>query len=102
MISYKETAIGLVDYDEVWSTYQENLRLSPNEALELAGDISKRRSFRPITEIWSENERDPSRSNCTGTHVTSEATNWLPSHVRSSATIEDNKITDRLQALEYY
>lgn len=43
MISYKETAIGLVDYDEVWSTYQENLRLSPNEALELAGDISKRR-----------------------------------------------------------
>jgi hypothetical protein len=43
-------AIGLVDYDETWSTYQENLRLSPNEALELAEDISKRRSFRPIME----------------------------------------------------
>lgn len=94
--------IGLVDYDEVWSTYQENLRLSPDGALELAEDISKRRSFRSITETWSDNERDPSRSNCAGTHVTSEVLNWLPSYVRSSTTAEENEITDRLQVLGYY
>jgi hypothetical protein len=111
-------AMGLVEYDDVWEAYQENLRLSLDEALDLTGDIPGKtilssdhgnmmgertwpvpikmyghprdlRSEPLVTVPWAVLDDEDRRD-------------IVDDGVGSSTAAEGDEITNRLQALGYY
>lgn len=111
-------AMGLVDYDKVWNAYQENLRLSLDEALGLAedlpgktvvssdhGNLMGERTWPIPLRLYGHPRDLRSRELVTVPWAVlddGDRREVLDDGVESSTTAEETEITDRLQALGYY
>lgn len=110
-------SMGLVDYDEVWDAYKQNLRLGFDEAMDLADDLPGKTVITsdhgnmmgertwPIPIRLYGHPRDL-RANPLVTVpwavLNGERRKIVDDGVRSSTEAENDEITNRLQALGYY